>query len=296
MMFSVIVCNYNSSEDEIEYTLASIISQKNIELEIIFSDDGSINSPEKFVKNYFNEQNFTKYKIRIGEKNLGTVKALHDAVRLAEGEYVKPIGVGDALTYEDALKDIYDFMISNNAKIAFSDMMLFSRIDGEIHVNNHFTIPRKIQCWKEKDYDESKENIIVFNDQISGASIFYKRKYFELLVEVMINHVIYMEDLCQYIAILNNERIYYYGKKCVSYEIGNGVSNNHTSENLLRMKKDKESFLNYLFTNYNSNNLLQRRKRLEEIDSKYSNKVLKGIIKEIAEPKWLYFKMIRMKG
>lgn len=294
--FSVIVCNYNSDQKDIAYTLDSIISQKKIDYEIIFSDDGSKDNPRSCVEHYFERHEFNDFKIRIGEKNIGTVSALYDALLLAEGELVKPIGVGDSLAYENVLFDMYTFMKEKESRIAFSMLSPFRKIDGKIVYVENASIPCDLSCWICNEYVKAKEHVIVFNDQISGSSMFYEKKYALYLMDLMRNCTIYMEDLCQYIALLEGERISFFPNKCVLYEVSEGISTNHSSDNLKRMKKDKDGFLSYIFDKYSNDPLVIRRKRIESVDKRIKLKFLKGVLKELFEPKWVYFKYMRRKG
>lgn len=294
--FSVIVCNYNSTKNNIEFTLDSIISQRNIDFEIVFSDDGSKDNPKLYVEHYFEIHKFDDYKIRIGEKNNGTISALYDALLLTEGEFIKPIGVGDALAYDNVLFDMYRFMKERESRIAFSMLSPFRRIDGKVSCVNNTSVPCDIKCWIKDEYNKAKEHVIVFNDQISGSTMFYEKKYAIYLMEMMKKCATYMEDLCQYIAILDGERIVFFNKKCILYEVSEGISTNHSTENLMRMKKDKDGFLNFIFDKYTNDPLIIRRKRIENIDKHIKLRVLKGAIKELTEPKWVYFKFLKRKG
>ena len=295
MDFSVIVCNYNGSNDDIEFTLKSLISQEKTDFELIFSDDGSRNNPSSFVENFFIKNNFSNYKLRIGKTNIGTVNALFEAVKLASGKYIKPIGVGDAFVYNRVLYDIKKFMDENNSRILFTGIIPFSWSGNKMNRISNFTIPGSTRCWKNNKYEKAKEHIVVFNDQISGASMFYENKYMKYLMNTMCLSTKYMEDLCQYIALLEGEKIFYYPKNCILYEFNTGISTNHSQSNMIRMKTDKNLFLDYLYKTYPNDRLLKRRRKLENLDTNKHNKILKGILKEVYEPKWIFFKLLKMK-
>lgn len=293
MKFSVIVCTYNSSEKSVVYTLDSIINQDFEDFEVIICDDGSIDNKSVFYETYFNKKSFEKYKLVMNVENKGTVRNLISGLKCANGEYIKAIGAGDALSDKDVLNNTYCYMKKNNSKLLFSDMNVFT-----IHNDERIIIKKNIPVSKKK-YEKGnsskcmKKNIIVLNDQISGASMFFEKQkmleYFENIKDV----VIYMEDLVQYLFLLDGIDVHYFNRKCVNYEIGEGISTKKDSKNNIRMKKDKESFLNYMFNKYSDDLYVKRRIKLEKIEQECENKLLKSLKKICAEPKWAYYRIKR---
>ena len=290
--FSVIVCTYNPKIRDLKFTLDSIICQKGLNFEIIVSDDGSVDNREDFIVDYFEHNNFKNYSLRMDTENKGTVQSIIRAQMLAKGKYIKTIGQGDSLTDELVLRDVYNYMESNSAECVFTKMSLFKWQDEQIKYISK-SIPRRLSPWIEGNKKSICENVIVFNDQISGASIFLKKEYSEKMMDVMRISTKYMEDLFQYISLINNDRIFFFDRMCIMYECGEGISTSSNSSSKNKMKNDKDRFLNYLFEHYCDNQMVQRRCHLENIEHTKSSKILKVIKKVIAEPKWIYFRILR---
>lgn len=293
MKFSVIVCTYNSSYKNIVYTLDSIICQNFDDFEVIVCDDGSEDNKVELINEYFRYNKFEKYKLIMHNENKGTVRNVISGIENAEGKYIKSIGAGDTLTDEEVLSSMYSYMENNNASFVFSDMNIFT-LCNENKVNIDKNIPISKKKYVKTNYIEKmKENIIVYNDQISGASMFFEREimleYFMRIKDV----VIYVEDLIQYLFLLDGLQIFYYNRKCVDYEIGEGISTKKETKNNSRMMSDKASFMKYIFSHYSENEYVKRRRKLENIEQKEKNKFVKAICKVLAEPKWAYYRVMR---
>lgn len=291
MNFSVIVCMYNATEKNIKFTLDSVINQNIDDYEVIICDDGSVDNKSMYVEEYFSKENFVNYKMVMNLTNKGTVQNILSGLICASGEYVKFIGVGDALADDDVLSKVYNYMKVYNSELLFTDMKVFKKEDG----NTKF-LDIKIPLAKDKYIREPyskkmKENIIVYNDQISGASMFFEREAITKYLERIKDYVIYMEDLVQYLFLLDGLNVQYYNKKCVKYEIGEGISTKKTNCNNDRMKKDKNSFIDKLFEEYYFDKYVKRRKKIENVERKYKNKIVKAILKTICEPKWFYYRL-----
>lgn len=292
--FSVLVCSYNADYQKLQFTLDSILKQDIDDFEIIICDDGSKENNEQWLVNYFQLNQFDSYQLVLNSENRGTIHNLYSGLKIATGKYVKPIGTGDALCERNALQYIYDFMENNSAECVFCDMSCFqNKADCRIILDS-ISIPLKKHEYQGGSYAEKmKENIIVFNDQISGASLFYKTDCFKSLMARFLDKVKYMEDLCQYYILLEETKIHYITRSLVAYEIGEGISTLRNKQNNLRMLTDKEAFLNELFAQFPNDKFVKRRERLERINKKYTNKIIKGLMKFWVEPKWIIFRIAR---
>lgn len=292
--FSVLVCSYNADYQKLQFTLDSILKQDIDDFEIIICDDGSKENNEQWLVNYFQLNQFDSYQLVLNSENKGTVHNLYSGLKRTTGKYVKPIGAGDALCERNALQYVYDFMENNSAECVFCDMSCFQYKPGRRIILDNISIPLKKHEYQGGSYAERmKENIIVFNDQIGGASLFYKTDYFKSLMARFLDKVKYMEDLCQYYILLEETKIHYIAHSLVAYEIGEGISTLRNKQNNLRMLTDKEAFLNELFALFPDDKFVKRRELLERINKKYTNKIIKGLMKCLAEPKWIVFRIAR---
>ena len=293
MDITVILCTYNPTIEELVITLDSIVNQRDVSFEIVISDDGSKDNHKEFIEQYFLKKNFNNYKLRFGIENKGTVVNIIEGLKNSEGKYIKTIGQGDLLKDELVLHDVVEFMEKKEAKCIFSKMDIFESKNGCM-IQKNWTIPMFIKPWKGQNSSKIKENVIVFNDQISGASIFFQKEYCFKMMNIMKASTKYMEDLFQYIALLEGDKILYFDRACVLYECSGGISNSLNEKSINRMKTDKNNFLNYVFNNYPEDDMVRRRRKIEEIEKKKMNKILKIIKKMYSEPKWFNFRMSRL--
>ena len=298
MKFSIIICTYNTNFELIKYTIDSILCQNMNEYEIIVCDDGSTNNNNELIIEYFRSKSFENFKMIMNEENKGTVKNIESGLKYSKGEYIKPIGAGDAFKDNNSLEKIYNFMKHNQSKCTFCDLECFVNYNNERKsINKCIPIFKRNYLYNKKDSIlNMKKNIIVINDHISGASMFYERKTLLKYLTIIDKYVLYMEDLVQYLFLLDGINIDYYPNACIKYEIGTGLSTNASMGNNKRMSNDKRSFLRYIFNEYENDIYVKRRLKLEYIENTVNNKILKGIIKSLNEPKWLYLKIIRIRG
>ena len=91
---SVIVPTYNSSEF-IEATLNSIIEQNYPNLEIIVSDDASIDNTVAIIQSFC--EKFSFIKLIVNEKNQGVTKNCNVALKACTGKYIGFIGADDLM-------------------------------------------------------------------------------------------------------------------------------------------------------------------------------------------------------
>lgn len=293
MKVSVIICTYRSPWEKLQFTLDSILSQTLKDYEIIICDDGSDQNNEKQLRQYFAQRNFSKYLLLLHQENRGTVQNFLSGLRAAKAPLAKGLGAGDALAGPEILEEVCAYMESHNTKCLYGNMLAFSQNGSVRRWHNNISIPAKKAQYTQGRLQNMKENIIVFNDQLSGAGMFYDTQYIIPLLEKLGEHVIYVEDLVQYMVLLSGNPIAYHPKTCVLYEIGTGLSTQKTKANNNRMLTDKRNFLEFLIREYGDDPLVKRRKTLEDLEQACNGKLIKGLQKTLAEPKWLLFRITR---
>ena len=100
---SILILTYNPSWVKLKNTVVSALLQKDINFEIIVSDDGSENNYFDELEKLFLSYKFNDYKMVGSDKNEGTVKNLNRALLMAEGDYIRDISPGDYLFSENSL-------------------------------------------------------------------------------------------------------------------------------------------------------------------------------------------------
>ena len=295
LKFSVLFCTYNASERAIRYSLDSLFGQTIEDYEIIVCDDGSVDNRRDFYLNYFSEHGFMNYRLMLSPVNQGTVKNLLTGLREAKGEYVKPLGAGDALAGKQVLEQFYDFMKQGCYSIAFGKLKPFT-MQGEKRVfHENVLIPLMRERYLgNRNFSEMKRNLIAYGDNISGAQLFYETNYFSFLMEKLAPCVRYMEDLCTYLAALEGIQIGYLPIWAVWYEVGSGISTEKKKKNNDRMDADRMAFLGMLSDLYPKDRDVIVRIRMEEID-RTSAGIKKALRKICADERWLSFRL-RVRG
>ena len=177
MQFSVILVSYNASKDALEKTLRSILKQQGLSFEIIFADDGSLHYPKDDLITLCRKYNFINYKFSDNSENVGTVRNLIRALELTSGEFIKGIGAGDYFESKHLLRDVYHGMKSGNYFISYTKMNAYY-----VENNKEIVVPKKFPInnylYRYELTQLMKVNQIVYQDNISGATLFYERNVF----------------------------------------------------------------------------------------------------------------------
>lgn len=261
--FSVMVLCYNSEEKALKSTLDSILCQRDINFEIILADDASKNDCVAIAKDYLKYNNFSEYKVMAHEENVGTVQNIYDALKLAEGRYVKCIGAGDLLFEKDTLCKLTKFMDKEKCTMCFGKMQAYNYENGTLHLMT-LTVPQDIAAFYQKDSKRITRNIIQNHGWIAGASMFYNTQEFLSLLEELLGTVRYCEDLLQVNLLLHNKKISFYPYGAVYYEVGTGISTNSGNGNSNRVKTDHDQFWNMIAGKYSDNDFVKLGKLMNE--------------------------------
>lgn len=100
-LFSCIIITYNKFLYLFD-AISSVLNQNYSNIELIVSDDGSVEFPEEDVKKYIEKNkgnNLKRYNIIHQKINIGTVKNINSALKIIKGEYFFIMG-GDDMLYE----------------------------------------------------------------------------------------------------------------------------------------------------------------------------------------------------
>lgn len=243
---SVIICCYNPNYEKLKNTINSIYNQKEIDFEIIISDDGTKDNYVGKVKRYFDEIKFNNYQLNFLTSNQGTVKNILSAVKIAKGKYIKTISPGDYLYDSKSLKSYYDNLEINNADIVFSRGAYYQ---GESIMA--YSAPSYLPIFRNKNL---KRNIILFNDYVLGAAIAMKREIALEYFERISGFSRLVEDMpLIFLTLLDGKKIFAINDFLVWYEYGFGVSTGAFKELLI---SDYENCYKKLFEDYKNSKLV----------------------------------------
>lgn len=122
-LVTVIILSYKNT-DGIYETLDSVLQQDYDSIEIIFSDDATpdFNSHIDSLKHYIAEnqrKNIKNIIFNAIPQNVGTVKNINSALRLAQGDYIKLISSEDRFSDKTVLTKFVQFMENSEYEICF---------------------------------------------------------------------------------------------------------------------------------------------------------------------------------
>lgn len=131
-LFSIIVLEYNNQE-YIYDALDSIFTQDYPNIQLIVSDDCSINYDGNKLNQYISEhksKNITNVIINHNEKNLGTVKHLEVMREQCYGDYIMSIAADDALYSDNAISSLMSVFKDNKLEVVTSQVGMYDeRLD-----------------------------------------------------------------------------------------------------------------------------------------------------------------------
>lgn len=232
---SLLIGTYNPDYNKLFVTINSGLIQKNIDLQIVISDDGSKSFESDRIINYFEYKQFHNFVIVSLANNGGTTRNYNNGLEYCKGEYTKFISPGDYLNGEDCLSSWYEYIQSENAVVAFSDCIHYYYDNDEVKTLSVKANPQNIKNFYKGSW---AYNYLVFDDIVTGACTLAKTELLRKYSELLLGKVIYAEDNIYRLMAYNNEPACYFDKDTVLYEHGSGVSTNGNQKWLDRIFAD----------------------------------------------------------
>lgn len=255
---SIIIVLYNSDMIKAERTIKSAVSQKNIDFEIIVSDDGSKDNPKENIKAIFKKYNFTNYKININPQNLGTVKNILSALKLSRGKYVYCISPGDMIYDDNTINYFFQFAEKNNACVCFGNYYDYRIVNENSEILGRVTSSARTPFYCEKKSFTMYKLLIMFGEGILGPAFFRERNYALKYIGQVSEVSKYVEDNTSVICSLADKvPIYYYDKKICWYECDTGISRLRNIEWDNRIFDDFRRTYELLITQYPKDAILR---------------------------------------
>lgn len=247
---TVFITTYNPVWKKLESTLMSVITQKNIDFEVIIADDCSISDYTVEIENYFQTYNFNNYKLIKHEINVGTVRNCYDAFIEAKGEYLFGVSPGDMLYNETTLYELYKFAKINNADTCFGHAVYYNNNNKLNILSKKYNDPKQPCLFEDKD----ALLYLLFGNSILGAVFFRKKVSAIKYIGEIIGISKYVEDnTSAAFALADGVHYLYYNKYVVWYEYGTGVSTSKNKRWEEVLRADFDMTYNKLYEKYKDN-------------------------------------------
>lgn len=226
---SVAVLTYYPDREKLFMTIRSILEQKNIQCQVVVSDDGSDENYFEDLRIFFAENQFDNYRLIENPNNQGTVKNCLAAVDACTEKYVKTISPGDFFASENCLSEWVDFMEQEKTDWSFCEVSYYRLNDcGKTEFLEHFTHPQNIRPYvgtrSAKKEEKCKWNYVVLRDVCLGAATLCKREVLEKYLREIAGEIIYTEDTIYRLMMFDGMKVCYFAKPAVMYEYGTGIS------------------------------------------------------------------------
>ncbi|MEN6471864.1 MAG: glycosyltransferase [Clostridiaceae bacterium] len=182
-LVSCVILTYNHFEHLFQ-TLDSVFMQEYPNIELILLDDGSKDFPAESIKNYIEKRkgpNICGYKVRQQHLNVGTVKNLNTALRLACGEYIMDIGCGDCFYEPNTFSKVV-----NRLEVTGWDMVSCRRLrcsEEDLSPLGYMPEDRDLQVIEQLNTPERQYRAFVsgkYFNMASGSSVYRTKKHLNM--------------------------------------------------------------------------------------------------------------------
>lgn len=207
--------------------LKSIAMQKYPNIQLIVSDDGSSDFFVDEVKNYIaslKADNIREIIVRKNKENIGTVRHIHDALSLANGEYIIFTAADDRFQNENVFANYANLFEKNKDKVwlVASCNMLTPDYKRSIYIT-----PTKI----DKPYFESGDAKLLFSrwsrrGMAIPCSMAFRRKAFDIVGGIDLDYN-YLEDWPLVLKLLRNGYAPIYMSEIAALHSVGGVTNSN---------------------------------------------------------------------
>lgn len=117
MLFSILMCTYNS-EETLRHAVTSVLNQKCEDWELIILDNGSGEATVELLHDYEKRENRISCIYR--KDNVGWCKGISICLEQASGDYMMFLGADDYLAREDTLQEVKEEVIKHHPDIIWT--------------------------------------------------------------------------------------------------------------------------------------------------------------------------------
>lgn len=244
-LVSVSVITYNSSKTVLE-TLESIKAQTYQNIELIVSDDCSTDNTVELCRNWIeqNKSRFVRTELLTVEKNTGISGNFNRAETECAGEWAKGVA-GDDLLMPNCIEDCISYVLKNNIKCLFGNMVAFDGEKGYCEWLTKTHRKRNIQMAKLSTKELYK--MIFEGDTPPAPAFFYNISEFRKHGIKNDERIPFMEDWPKWLNILKKGiDMHFMNKDIVKYRVG-GISTTNEWWSLKTYRSKRLFFYFYQF-------------------------------------------------
>lgn len=238
---SVVVLTYNPDWGKLRRTLLRILEQKNVRFEIIVADDGSVTDNFNEIEELFHEKLFTEYTFVKHEHNIGIVKNFMSAIERSKGDYIAYSSPGDYFYSCDVLAKIYNFAVSKRVDVCYGNFVAYS-YDEDVKIHPDMILPHHDSYFEDANIEKQKTAFFLAGDILPGCAMFRSRAYALKYIGITAKNCVYVEDNTSLMfSFADDVPIYHFDEYLLWYEVGYGISTQHSDIWDKRMAKDIHS-------------------------------------------------------
>lgn len=282
-MFSctIILCQYNPEWNKLARTLLSIIHQREVQVQIVIGDDGSLIDYFSEITRLCEENQFHDYTFSKNTVNRGTVYNYWNALKYAKYEYVAGISPGDYYYNDTTLSTVLQAMQEHSYEYLFGKVFAYRQgTNGLEIVKDSYPVHTKpyLRFMESGDCSELKKIIVLYRQNNPAPAFFWRKELLGKYLGHIIGKVIYTEDLIRILAFMDEVKMGFLNQYLAWYEVGNGISTSKSFEWNRKIQKDEDAFFKMIRLKYPHSKLIQRANLLQDLEN------LGGIRAKILKP------------
>lgn len=267
------VASYNPDEEKLFVTLNSCLIQKNVDIQIVITDDGSENFNPISAIDYFEKKDFHNYVLSALSSNAGTVKNVANGLKYCKGKYTKTISPGDYLYGYDCLEKWVWQIENSGAIVSFGDCINYYYENGRI---KPISVKANPQFTHRFYKDSWAYNYLIFDDLVTGACMLTKTEKLREYEELILDKVVYAEDNVYRLMAYKEEKASYIEKATVLYEQGTGISTNGNKMWNQRIHNDWEA-ADSIMLSWDKDSFLSRQFKMKYYCNHADNRIIRKI-------------------
>ncbi len=289
-LLTVIILQYRPDFAALRRTLASLAMQTTRDFEVVVADDGSEQDYFAETKAYLEAHGIHPAAFVKAEKNGGTVKNLLGGLRRSTGRWVFAPSPGDYLYDVDTLRWLLETLQRDEPRVGFGGLAAYcERAGTPCQLPGDTPFDKAPYQPGRYDAARAKRNMLLYDDGICGAALFYERELLENTLTKMQDRVLLAEDFSARLFTVEKIPIAHYDRLITWYEMGTGVSTDKTAASEARMLRDWRAMLTLLRELYPNDRLVRLAWEYYHNDRRKS-RLVRGLVGRLVVPQNCAFK------